>query len=83
MFHFNLLYGFSIQRNIIIYIYDTRVKIKDYTKCICLFITIGVCDPWHSPTCKKQNTWVNCEIDELKCDSTNEEGELYYFLILV
>ena len=47
---------------------------------MCLFITIGVCDPWNSPKCKKQNAWVDCEIDELKCNSTNEEGELIYFL---
>lgn len=34
----------------------------------------GVCDPWNSPKCKQQNAWVDCEIDELKCNSTNEEG---------
>ncbi|XP_063424230.1 tyramine beta-hydroxylase-like isoform X2 [Mytilus trossulus] len=34
----------------------------------------GVCDPWESEECKKQNTWVDCDIDELKCAAIHETG---------
>lgn len=34
----------------------------------------GVCDPWESEKCKKQNAWVDCDIDELKCAAIYDES---------
>ena len=50
-----------------------------------ILILSGICEPFDSVMCQNKNTWVDCSIEDFKCDALDREdpaGTECYFYIL-